>query len=110
MRGRVPVARNPAISAAIASDAIDFRGHELALAPHPIDDRRREICVRAAAVLGLRFTGMDVKLDSRGEPRILELNPSPMFLGFDQRAGTDVLGALCAALASSAMTRAAAAS
>lgn len=84
---------------AIATDAVDFRGHELALQPYPLDDRLRDLCVRATAVLGLRFTGMDLKLDEHGEPRILELNPSPMFVGFDQRAGTDVLGALCTALA-----------
>jgi len=86
-------------SIAIKTDAIDFRGHELALEPFALDDRLREICIRATGVLGLRFTGMDVKLDAHGEPRILELNPSPMFVGFDQRAGTDVLGALCAGLA-----------
>jgi predicted ATP-grasp superfamily ATP-dependent carboligase len=86
-------------SIAITTDAIDFRGHELALEPFALDDRLRDICVRATAVLGLRFTGMDVKLDAHGEPRILELNPSPMFVGLDQRAGTDVRGALCGALA-----------
>jgi glutathione synthase/RimK-type ligase-like ATP-grasp enzyme len=85
-------------SIAITADAIDFRGNELALDQFPIDDQLRDICVRATAVLGLRFTGMDVKLDTHGEPRILELNPSPMFVGFDQRSGTDVLGALCRAL------------
>lgn len=83
----------------IVSDALDFRQHEQAMEAVPLDDALRAICVRATAALGLRFTGMDIKMDVHGEPKILELNPSPMFLGFDQRAGTDVLGALCAALA-----------
>jgi len=95
-------------SIAIASDAIDFRGHELGMQVFPLDDRLREICIRATAVLGLRFTGMDLKLDAHGEPKILELNPSAMFVGFDQQAGTDVLGALCAALARSTPARLAA--
>lgn len=89
-------------SIAITAEAIDFRGNEIALEPFPIGDRLRDICIRATAVLGLRFTGMDVKLDARGEPQILELNPSPMFVGFDERAGTDVLGGLCRALMRSA--------
>jgi len=86
-------------SVAIASDAIDFRQHELAIDRISIDDELAATCVRACATLGLRYTGMDLKVDAAGRPKILELNPSPMFLGFDSRAGTDILGALCAALA-----------
>jgi glutathione synthase/RimK-type ligase-like ATP-grasp enzyme len=88
-----------AASIRIISDALDFRQHEQAMDAFPLDGALRSMCVRATAVLGLRFTGMDLKLDGHGAPRILELNPSPMFLGFDARAGTDVLGALTAALA-----------
>lgn len=42
---------------------------------------------------------MDLKTAGDGRPRILELNASPMFLGFGRRAGTDVLGRLASALA-----------
>jgi glutathione synthase/RimK-type ligase-like ATP-grasp enzyme len=84
----------------IVTDALDFRQHEQALEAFEVDDELRSICVRATALLGLRFTGMDLKADAHGRLKILELNPSPMFLGFDARAGTDILGALCAALAS----------
>jgi glutathione synthase/RimK-type ligase-like ATP-grasp enzyme len=83
----------------IVSDALDFRQHEQAMEAVSLDDALGAVCVRATSVLGLRFTGMDIKMDGHGDPRILELNPSPMFLGFDAAAGTDVLGALCAALA-----------
>ncbi|HEY5923802.1 MAG TPA: hypothetical protein VIV11_19105 [Kofleriaceae bacterium] len=84
----------------IVTDAIDFRQNEKALVEIPVDDQLRDICVRATAVLGLRWTGMDLKAGADGKLRILELNPSPMFLGFDSRAGTDIHGALCKALAS----------
>lgn len=82
----------------IGTDAIDFRQNETSVEQFAIDDSLRDICVRATEVLGLRFTGMDVKLDAHDAPKILELNPSPMFLGFDQMASTDIEGALCAAL------------
>ena len=55
-----------------------------------------------ACYTGLRFTGMDLKETADGTPKILELNPSPMFLGFDHMGGTDVQGALVAALAAHA--------
>jgi hypothetical protein len=45
---------------------------------------------------------MDLKAAPDGSLRILELNASPMFLGFDARAGTDVLGRLADALAARA--------
>lgn len=67
--------------------------------PFAIDHATREICIRAAAMLGLRYTGVDLKLDADGLPRILELDPCPMVLGFDAASGTDVLGALCSRLA-----------
>jgi hypothetical protein len=56
-------------SIAIATDAVDFRGNEIAMSALPLDDRLRDICVRATAVLGLRFTGMDLELDrhARGD-------------------------------------------
>ena len=85
-------------SIAIETDALDFRQHEQALGPYELDAELRAACVRATAALGLRFTGMDLKADAAGRFKLLELNPSPMFLGFDARAGSDVLGALCAAL------------
>ena len=71
---------------------------ERATLPQEVLDR----CLIAAEVLGLRWTGMDLRDDGTGTLRFLELNSSPMFLGFDARAGTDVLGALVHALASHA--------
>jgi len=83
----------------IGTGAIDFRQDEQSHTRFEPDAELRRICTRATEVLGLRFTGMDLKADAAGRLKILELNPSPMFLGFDRRAGSDILGALCAALA-----------
>jgi hypothetical protein len=84
----------------IVSRALDFRGHEERCVPIELPMAVRQQCVRAAQVIGLRFTGMDLKRDTHGTLRFLELNGSPMFLGFDARAGTDIAGRLAARLVS----------
>jgi glutathione synthase/RimK-type ligase-like ATP-grasp enzyme len=84
----------------IVSRALDFRGNEERCVSIELRDFVREQCIRAAQVIGLRFTGLDLKRDAQGTLRFLELNNSPMFLGFDARAGTDIAGALAARLVS----------
>jgi glutathione synthase/RimK-type ligase-like ATP-grasp enzyme len=61
--------------------------------------------LRAASVLGLRFAGVDLKADIRGRFRLLEVNRSPMFLGFEARGGGDVLRSLARALAGATAKR-----
>ncbi len=82
----------------IGSSALDFRQHEERIEPMELPPEVARQCLRAAEVLGLRWTGMDLKRDARGTLRFLELNGSPMFHGFDARAGTDILGHLARAL------------
>jgi glutathione synthase/RimK-type ligase-like ATP-grasp enzyme len=84
----------------IVSRALDFRGHEERCEAIELPATVRRQCVRAAQVVGLRFTGMDLKRDEAGTLRFLELNSSPMFLGFDSRAGTDIAGCLAGRLVS----------
>ncbi len=89
-------------SVRIHSRAVDFRGHEERLESITLPDEVARQCLRATRVLGLRWTGMDLKRDAQGTWRFLELNESPMFLGFDARAGTDILGHLARGLARAA--------
>ena len=84
----------------ILTKALDFRQNEEAIEPVSLPEEIDAHCIRAADALGLRYTGMDLKADARGRLRILELNPSAMFLGFDHMAGTDVGGELANALLS----------
>ena len=84
----------------IETDAIDFRQHETRIEAIELPEVVKAQCIRAAEVVGLRYTGMDLKVDRHGTHRILELNPSAMFLGFEVRAGVDIGGPLCDALAS----------
>jgi glutathione synthase/RimK-type ligase-like ATP-grasp enzyme len=82
--------------------ALDYRGHEARVEAVALPPEVARQCVRAAEVLGLRWTGMDLKRGADGVLRFLELNGSAMFLGFDARAGTEVLGHLTRALARAA--------
>jgi glutathione synthase/RimK-type ligase-like ATP-grasp enzyme len=82
----------------VEEGALDYRQNERSLENVPVSPELSDIALRATREIGLRFTGMDLKRAADGSWRILEVNPSPMFLGFDQRAGTDILGALADAL------------
>lgn len=82
----------------IVTDAIDFRQNEQSIEPIELSAKVQEQCIRAAEVMGLRYTGMDIKGDRHGVYKILELNPSAMFLGFESRAQVDIGGPLCDAL------------
>ncbi|SEM66409.1 RimK-like ATP-grasp domain-containing protein [Stigmatella aurantiaca] len=86
----------------ILSQAIDFRQNEERVESFALPPEVAAQCLRATQVLGLRWTGMDLKRDAEGTLRILELNESPMFLGFDARAGTDILGHLARGLVQAA--------
>jgi len=86
----------------IHTQALDYRQNEEKVESVALDPAVLRICLTAASITGLRFTGMDLKEAADGAPKILELNPSPMFLGFDHLGGTNVRGALVDALAAHA--------
>lgn len=86
----------------IGSQSLDYRQQEEVIEQAPLSDSIHEQCLQAAEVLGLRWTGMDLKADDDGNLQFLELNSSPMFLGFDRHAGTGILDAFVSALASHA--------
>jgi glutathione synthase/RimK-type ligase-like ATP-grasp enzyme len=63
----------------------------------------RDVCVRAASVLGLRFAAIELKANAAGQLKVLRLDPSPPFLDFDTRAGTKIGDALLARLSSASI-------
>ncbi len=87
----------------IVTSALDFRQNEERIEQIELPPEVARQCVKAAEVLGMRWTGMDLKRGADGVLKFLELNASPMFLGFDARAGTDILGRFCRALAGAAL-------
>ncbi len=87
-------------AAQIVTDALDFRGNEQAVFSIVADDDLRHVAVEAARALGLVFSGVDVKRRDDGSLVVLDANPSPMFLGFEQRASIPVTAALASFLVS----------
>lgn len=83
----------------ITSNALDFRQNEEVVEETSLPAEVLDSCLTASEALGLRWTGMDLRDDGSGTLRFLELNSSPMFLGFDARAGTGILDALVDRLA-----------
>lgn len=83
----------------VTSEAIDFRQNEQVIEETELSPEVREQCLKATEVIGMRWTGMDLRADSEGTLRFLELNSSPMFLGFDARAGTKIRESLVDRLA-----------
>jgi glutathione synthase/RimK-type ligase-like ATP-grasp enzyme len=89
----------------ITSSALDFRQHEESIESITLPPEVARQCLRAAEVCGLRWTGMDLKRAQDGTLKFLELNSSAMFLGFDARAGTNILDHFAEALARTVRTR-----
>lgn len=83
----------------VTSDEIDFRQNETTVEETELSSEVQEQCLKAAEIIGMRWTGMDLRADGAGTLKFLELNSSPMFLGFDARAGTKIRESLVARLA-----------
>ena len=86
----------------VVSESLDYRQHEDVIEQIELPTEILERCLKAAEIVGLRWTGMDLRSDTDGVLKFLELNASPMFLGFDANAGTGILDALVGRLASHA--------
>jgi glutathione synthase/RimK-type ligase-like ATP-grasp enzyme len=74
----------------VTSKEIDFRQNEEVVEETELSPEVQAQCLKAAEVIGMRWTGMDLRADASGTLKFLELNSSPMFLGFDARAGTKI--------------------
>ncbi|MCE9547368.1 MAG: RimK-like protein [Planctomycetia bacterium] len=85
---RVFVVGQRVLACEIKTDAIDFRDDQAApIVPVPLPDDVAEQCLQIAAALELVWTGIDLKRTPDGQYIYLEANPSPMFLGFQERTG-----------------------
>lgn|GEM_PF-368122 len=71
----------------IESDDVDFRGHEKAMNRVDLPPSVQEACLCAAKCCSMVFTGIDIKRTARNDYVILECNPSPMFIGFQEMSG-----------------------
>jgi ribosomal protein S6--L-glutamate ligase len=62
--------------------------------PVTLPEALERLAVRAARILGLEIAGADILLDSRGAPKVLELNYSPGFRGLEECTGQDIASAI----------------
>jgi glutathione synthase/RimK-type ligase-like ATP-grasp enzyme len=86
----------------IVSQSLDYRQNEEVMERVELSADAAAQCLQATELLHMRWTGIDLKRDEAGNLKFLELNSSPMFLGFDRGAGTGILDALVGRLASHA--------
>ena len=88
---RIYVLDGEVVAAAhIRTTALDYRGHEDEVVALAADGELVGLSRRVAEVLGLTFTGIDVKRGPCGELTVLDANPSPMFLGIQKMTGQPI--------------------
>jgi glutathione synthase/RimK-type ligase-like ATP-grasp enzyme len=95
---RVFVAGDRVLACDVRTSELDFRDDpNPEITPIELPDDVAERSVRIARKLHLLWTGIDYRRTPDGRYVFLEANPSPMFLGFEQRSGlplTEALGDL----------------
>jgi hypothetical protein len=85
---RAFVAGERVMACEIATDRLDYRDDPAPqIVPHELPEATKASCLAAAAALDLVWTGIDFRLTPEGRYVFLEANPSPMFLGFEERTG-----------------------
>ncbi len=92
---RVFVADEQVEACEIQTNHLDFRDdNDPCIIPVRLPAEVTEACVRIARSLHLIWTGIDLRRTPDGRYFYFEANPSPMFLGFEERSGlplTDML-------------------
>jgi len=81
----------------IESDTLDYRASEHTVEAVEVDSEHAQAAVDATVAMELRFAGVDIIAGDDGFV-VLEANSAPMFAAVDDRAGTDIAGALAGAL------------
>jgi glutathione synthase/RimK-type ligase-like ATP-grasp enzyme len=96
---RVFVAGRRVLACEIRTEQVDFRDE-----PDPpiesieLPPQVHEQCLNVARTLELLWTGIDLRRTPQGQFVFLEANPSPMFLGFEERTGLPLGESLAALL------------
>ena len=92
---RVFIAGDVVHACSIQSKALDFRDDpEPEIVPHELPDDIAQACRVIARRLHLLWTGIDLRLQADGSYVFFEANPSPMFLGFEERCGLPLTDAV----------------
>ncbi len=101
---RVHVVGDAVIATAIESEATDYRyalsqGSSTAMQPVVLPTEIVDKCRRLTAMLGLAFSGIDLKRTPQDEWYCFEVNPSPGYSYFQEQTGQPIADALVRYLA-----------
>lgn len=98
---RVFVAKDRVLACQIETNALDFRDDPQAkITACNLPSEIHEQAVAIANALELLWTGIDFRRTPEGRYVFFEANPSPMFIGFEQRTGLSLTESLAAVLLS----------
>lgn len=73
-----------------SSNTVDYRGNETHCEQITLDEKTAQSCITAANVLGMRYTGVDVRHSEDGYA-ILECNPMAYFAGVETYLGESII-------------------
>jgi glutathione synthase/RimK-type ligase-like ATP-grasp enzyme len=77
-------------AASLSTDHVDFRtGHQDSRTT-PLTEAESADVIRTAKLMSLRFAGIDFKRTKERCHFILDINPAPMFAGFEKITGLDI--------------------
>ncbi|MCC2618219.1 hypothetical protein LJ739_18325 [Aestuariibacter halophilus] len=82
-------------SAEIRATTIDYRQDpDARIVPVTLPDKMARLALSLADSLGMVWGGIDWRLSDDGDYYFLEINPSPMFIGFERQTGFPITEAL----------------
>jgi glutathione synthase/RimK-type ligase-like ATP-grasp enzyme len=92
---RAYVVEDRVIAAAevVHGDVVDWRNDTQAIRPVELGVQAQSAVKKAVACQGLVFGAVDLEEDEQAS-WVIDVNPAPMFAGFELRSGLDVAGPL----------------
>lgn len=75
----------------ILAQNIDFRQDEKAVINRvELPENIKQDCLKILKLLGLKYSGIDIRLSKSGEYVFIEANPAPMFYHFEKMTGYEI--------------------
>jgi glutathione synthase/RimK-type ligase-like ATP-grasp enzyme len=105
---RVHVIGEQVFATRVTSEATDYRyagvdgGEPARLAAIELDDEVAERCVELTRTLGLRFSGLDLRVPEEGNVVCFEVNPCPAYAYYEGHTGQPIAAAVARHLAGAA--------
>lgn len=79
----------------ILAQSLDFRADENAkINKHNLPKKIQKDCLKIMKLLGLKYSGIDIRLSNSGEYIFIEANPAPMFVHFENMTGYPITDTL----------------